>query len=131
MKHPVFLTDKSRSVLLEVLEGVPDAALPDSCRPFEILDPRVCGESSEKHLPQIQADGCHVTVSIGVSPHPMSETHQISRICLETRAGAIMQVPLSPSCLPEAHFTLEPGDVPKAAYGMCSLHGIWKTEWNG
>ncbi len=129
MKHPVFLTDKSRSILLEVLEGVPDAALPDSCRPFQILEIITSGDSSEKHLPQIKAEGCHVTVEVGALHHPMSDDHRISWVCLETQAGAFMRVPLSPSCHPEAHFTLEPGDTPKAAYALCNLHGLWKAEW--
>lgn len=129
MKHPVFLTDKSRSVLLELVEGLPDAALPDSCRPFEVLEPVTSGESSEKHLPLIKADGCHVSVEIGALSHPMSEEHRISWVCLETQAGTFMRAPLAPSCRPEVHFTLEPGDRPKAAYALCSLHGLWKAEW--
>ncbi len=128
MKHPIFLTDRSRSVILEAIEGVPTAALPDTCKPFEILEPNTTDGASEKHLPQIKQDGCHVTVEVGSIHHPMGEDHSITWVCLETRNGCMLRTPLSPACPPVAHFTLESGDSPKAAYALCSLHGFWKTE---
>ena len=36
--EPVFLTDKNHNIVLEALSPAPNAALPDSCKPFEILD---------------------------------------------------------------------------------------------
>lgn len=127
-RQPVFLTDKDRNVVLEAITGVPNAALPDSCKPFEVMEPNTSEGASEKHLPVIETDGTHVTVKVGTVFHPMSEEHSIGWVCLVTRAGVTMRVPLDSSCEPVAHFTLEEGDSPKAAYAWCNLHGFWKTE---
>ncbi len=127
-KDPVFLTDKDRLIVLEAICGTPNTALPDSCRPFDILEPGSAGSASEKHLPVIKTDGCHVTVKVGETSHPMTDEHSISWICLQTKAGVTMRVAFGPDCEPVAHFTLEKGDAPLAAYAYCNLHGFWKTE---
>lgn len=69
-----------------------------------------------------------MTVKVGSIFHPMSEEHNIGWVCLQTKAGVTMRVPLDSACEPVAHFTLEDGDTPKAAYAWCNLHGFWKTE---
>ena len=127
-KQPVFLTDRDRLVVLEAITGMPNAAVPDSLKPFEVLEPNTSEGAAEKHLPIIETDGNHVTVKVGSIFHPMSEEHNIGWVCLQTKAGATMRVPLDPACEPVAHFTLEDGDTPKAAYAWCNLHGFWKTE---
>ena len=48
--EPVFLTDKNHNIVLEALSPAPNAALPDSCKPFEILDPAATEGAAEKHL---------------------------------------------------------------------------------
>lgn len=126
--EPVFLTDKNRNVILEVILGTPNAALPDSLKPFEVLEPNTSDGASEKHVPLIETDGEHVTVKVGSVFHPMSEEHNITWVCLQTEAGCIMRVNLSPDCEPKACFTLEKGDSPKAAFAYCNLHGFWKAE---
>lgn len=125
---PLFLTDKDRNVVLEAICGAPNAVLPDSCKPFDILEPNTSEGAAEKHLPVIETKGLHVTVKVGSVFHPMSSEHNISWVCLVTKAGCIMRVPLSSDCEPTAHFTLEEGDTAKAAYAYCNLHGFWKTE---
>lgn len=127
-KQPVFLTDRDHLVVLEAITGMPNAAVPDSLKPFEVLEPNTSEGASEKHLPIIETDGNHVTVKVGSIFHPMSEEHNIGWVCLQTKAGVTMRVPLDSACEPVAHFTLEDGDTPKAAYAWCNLHGFWKTE---
>lgn len=127
-KEPVFLTDKNHNVILEAILGAPNAALPDSLKPFEILEPNTSDGASEKHVPIIEAKGNHVAVKVGSVFHPMSEEHSINWICLQTKAGCLMRVNLSPDCEPAAYFTLEEGDSPKAAFAYCNLHGFWKAE---
>lgn len=124
----VFLTDRTHNVILEVILGAPNAALPDSLKPFEIVEPNTSDGASEKHAPVIETNGNHVTVKIGSIFHPMSEEHSIAWVCLQTIAGCIMRVSLTPDCEPIASFTLEEGDSPKAAFAYCNLHGFWKTE---
>lgn len=127
-QQPVFLTDKSRTLLLEVLEGSPEAAMPDCLCPFERLEPNTGEGASEKHLPVIRQEGRHVRVDAGSTLHPMSPEHSITWIILTTRAGCTLRVPLSPDCEPIARFTLEEGDEALAAYSLCNLHGLWKAE---
>ena len=127
-KEPVFLSFKNHTVVLEALTGVPNAAVPDSCKPFEILTANTSEGAAEKHLPVVEINGKHVTVKVGSIFHPMTEEHSIGWVCLVTKAGCTMRVCLSPSCEPVAHFTVEKGDSPRAAYAYCNLHGLWKTE---
>ena len=56
-KEPVFLTDKNHTVVLEALTGVPNAAVPDSCKPFEVLTANTSEGAAEKHLPVVEIDG--------------------------------------------------------------------------
>lgn len=127
-KDPIFLIDKSHTVILEAVAGVPNAAVPDSCKPFEIMTPNTTEGAAEKHLPLVEINGLHVTVKVGSIFHPMTEEHSICWICLVTRAGCIMRICLDAFCEPVAHFTLEEGDSAAAAYAYCNLHGFWKTE---
>ena len=46
--EPVFLTDKNHNIVLEALSPAPNAALPDSCKPFEILEPTTAEGAAEK-----------------------------------------------------------------------------------
>ena len=114
--------------MLEALSPAPNAALPDSCKPFEILEPTTAEGAAEKHLPVVEQNGLRVTVRVGSIFHPMDQEHSIGWVCLVTKAGCIMRVPLTPDCEPVASFTLEEGDAPAAAYAYCNLHGLWKKS---
>ena len=48
-KDPVFLTDKNHTVILEAVTGVPNAAVPDTCNPFELLTPNT-SEGPQKSI---------------------------------------------------------------------------------
>ena len=69
-KQPVFLTDRDHLVVLEAITGMPNAAVPDSLKPFEILDPNTSEGASEKHLPIIETDGnrAYFTLEDGDAP---------------------------------------------------------------
>ena len=47
-KQPVFLTDRDHLVVLEAITGMPNAAVPDSLKPFEILDPNTSATAARK-----------------------------------------------------------------------------------
>lgn len=93
--EPVFLTDKNHNIVLEALSPAPNAALPDSCKPFEILEPTTAEGAAEKHLPVVEQNGLRVTVRVGSIFHPMDQEHSIGWVCLVTKAGCIMRVPLT------------------------------------
>lgn len=82
--------------------------------------------SVEKHLPVVTVDGDTVSVSVGSAEHPMAAEHYIMWIYIETENGGQRKV-LKPNELPKAVFKLS-GDKAVAAYALCNLHGLWKTD---
>ena len=85
--EPVFLTDKNHNIVLEALSPAPNAALPDSCKPFEILEPTTAEGAAEKHLPVVEQNGLRVTVKVGNIFHPMGPgaQHRMGVPCDESR----------------------------------------------
>ena len=53
-KSACILTDRDRLVILEAIAGMPNAAVPDSLKPFEVLEPNTSEGASEKHLPSLK-----------------------------------------------------------------------------
>ena len=119
-----FLQCKECHGICLVLFGKEDAG----CGTYEKLHANTSDGAVEKHLPVVEIDGKHITVKVGSIFHPMTEEHSIGWVCLVTKAGCTMRVCLNSDCEPVAHFTLEQGDSPVAAYAYCNLHGLWKTN---
>lgn len=105
------------------------------------VDPVCCGQemkelvpgsmdgAKEKHVPVVEHKGSHViVVKVGSEPHPMTNLHFISFICLETRHGFQVRY-LHSGQDPEAYFICC-NDRPVAVYAYCNIHGLWKTEIN-
>ena len=126
-KEPVFLTDKNHTVVLEALTGVPNAAVPDSCKPFEVLTANTSEGAAEKHLPVVEINGKHITVKVGSIFHPMTEEHYIQWIYILTEKGGQRKC-FKPGDSPELNFALTEDDKLIAAYAYCNLHGLWKAE---
>lgn len=95
--------------------------------PMEELKANTTDGAHEKHVPAVTVDGNTVTVTVGSVEHPMLDAHYIQWIILETGQG-IQQKALKPGDKPTAVFVLADGDVPKAAYEYCNLHGFWKAD---
>lgn len=95
---------------------------------FEIgeeIIPNTTDGAYEKHVPVIEQEGDHVTVTIGSVAHPMLEEHYIEWIILETATG-YQRHDLKPGDAPVANFTVtEPVIV---AYEYCNLHGLWAAK---
>lgn len=70
--------------------------------------------------------GLRVTVKVGNIFHPMDQEHSIGWVCLVTKAGCIMRVPLTPDCEPVASFTLEEGGC--SCCGLRLLQSPWAVE---
>ncbi len=91
------------------------------------LEAGVVEASREKHIPAVSVEGDTVKVNVGSVTHPMSDEHHISWIYLETSKGG-QRRSLSHTEAPAAVFTLSDGEIPKAVYAYCNLHGLWKAE---
>ncbi len=93
----------------------------------EEITVKTADAAGEEHLPVISREGQTVTVTVGEVLHPMTETHCIAWILLETKAGIERQA-LTEADEPAAQFFVDEDDELIAAYAYCTLHGIWKTE---
>lgn len=91
----------------------------------EELIPNTTDGAYEKHVPQIEQHGDHVTIKVGSIEHPMLEAHYIEWIILETKTG-YQKKDLKPGEKPEADFAVT--EPITAAYEYCNLHGLWKAE---
>ena len=89
------------------------------------ITPNTTDGAYEKHVPQIEQHGDHVTVKVGSVPHPMLDVHYIEFILLETQTGYQIKH-LTTADQPEADFAVT--EPVKAAYEYCNLHGLWMTK---
>ena len=84
--------------------------------------PNTTDGAYEKHVPEIEQIGDHVTVKIGSVEHTMRDVHYIEWIILDTATG-YQKHDLKPGDKPEAQFAVTEPVV--AAYEYCNLHGLW------
>lgn len=112
-----------------LVEMIKDSGVAPFCcgQKMTELIPNTTDAANEKHVPVVSIDGTHVTVKVGSVAHPMMEAHFIQWILVETCCG-VYRANLTSEDAPEAHFTLREGEVVKAVYEYCNLHGLWKTE---
>ena len=90
------------------------------------LVPNTTDAAREKHVPVVSISGNQVTVDIGSVPHPMTETHYIQWVALQTKQGNQRKA-LRPGDTPKVCFSLCEGDKVEAVYAYCNLHGLWKA----
>ena len=90
------------------------------------LVPGTTDGATEKHVPVYTLEGNTVKVKVGSVEHPMTDTHHIEWIAIETENGN-QRKELKPGDKPEATFALVPRDKIKSVYEYCNLHGLWKT----
>lgn len=90
------------------------------------LVPNTTDAAREKHVPVVSISGNRVTVDIGSVPHPMTETHYIQWVALQTKQGNQRKA-LNPGDAPKVCFALCEGDEVEAVYAYCNLHGLWKA----
>lgn len=93
---------------------------------MEEIVPQTEEMGHEKHLPLVTFLNDHLLkVNISGIEHPMSKTHHIIFIYLETERGGSI-VYLSPTDLPEALFAFT--CKPVAVYAYCNIHDLWVTK---
>lgn len=87
----------------------------------EEIIPNTGDGSLEKHQPIIKIDDCVVNVSVN---HPITDTHMINYIILETDKSVIRK---SLDRSNEASFIINNDEKVLNAYSLCNLHGIFKS----
>ncbi len=105
-----------------------DAGVPMMCcgQKMTGLQPGVMEASEEKHIPVFDVNGNTVTVSVGSVEHPMTESHSILWVYLETNKGG-QRKKLEVGKSPVVTFALS-DEKPLAVYAYCNLHGLWMAE---
>lgn len=95
--------------------------------PMQMLHANNQDASFEKHIPVITQQGGDVYIKVGEEAHPMTESHYIMWIALLTDRGLYTRK-LSPSDMPEVHFSINSDEDVVAVYDYCNLHGLWVKE---
>ena len=94
---------------------------------MEKLVPKKADAANEKHVPVIEINGNSVKVTVGSTPHPMTEEHHIAFIILETDKG-FQRKALAHDGEPSASFSIPNDEKVVAAYEYCNVHGFWMAE---
>lgn len=128
MATKFFLCTTCGNVVVKVLDS---GVTPVCCGKTMVeITPHTTDQWAEKHLPVVErVDDCTIRVKVGSVPHPMTKEHHIAFIFLETENGGQIQY-LDPEGASEACFCTC-GDKVTAVYEYCTVHGLWKTEYNG
>ena len=108
---------------------IKDSGVPMICcgQPMTVLNANTVDASVEKHTPIVSVEGNKVIATVGSVEHPMVDVHYIEWIYVETNKGGQRKA-LNPGEAPKAEFVMADGEVVKAVYAYCNLHGLWKTE---
>ena len=103
----IVISDKALTVGEELIANITDGAY-------------------EKHVPQIEQHGDHVTVKVGSVAHPSLPEHYIEWVAIQTKQGNQRKA-LKPGDAPKATFAIVDGDEVVAAYAYCNLHSLWRS----
>lgn len=90
---------------------------------MELLTEKTADQTTEKHVPVIEKVDGGYKVTVGSTPHPMTEAHLIEFIEL-VADGVTHRAFLAPNDAPSAFFAIgEAKEVSAREY--CNLHGLW------
>jgi len=112
-----------------VVELIKDTGMPVICcgQNMTELVPGTSDGAHEKHVPIAIVNGNKVCVKVGSTEHPMTDTHYIEWIAIET-SKSVHRIYLSPNQCPRADFVLIDGEHFVSAYAYCNLHELWESE---
>ena len=100
---------------------------------MEKLTPKTADFKTEKHVPVVEKVDGGFKVTVGSTPHPMTEEHYIQMIELRT-SRRVSRVYLKPGDKPEAFFPTsdccckESGCEMPEARELCNIHGLWTNK---
>lgn len=111
---------------------VDDSGVIPSCcnEQMEPVTANTVDATVEKHIPVIQQNGNKILISVGSTPHPMTQNHLIEWVALQTNHGTYTRC-LLPNHTPEVCFWIHSDECPIRAYAWCNLHGLWVQNVDG
>ena len=112
-----------------IIGMIQDAGVVPVCcgQPMEQLTANSVDAAVEKHVPVIIQKDRMITVTVGETPHPMTNEHFISWIYLQTSLGGHRRI-LKPGDKAEACFCLCEGETPINVFSYCNIHGLWAAD---
>lgn len=125
MNQPKFFRCKHCGNLTGMIH---DGGVPMICcgEPMEELLPNTVEAATEKHIPEVSANGRLVHAKIGSVAHPMTPEHHIEFIYLHTKNGGQRKALEVGTDAAAMFAVLE--DKPLEVYAYCNLHGLWKAD---
>ncbi|HNX27146.1 MAG TPA: desulfoferrodoxin family protein [Phycisphaerae bacterium] len=100
---------------------------------MEKLTPKTADFKTEKHVPVVEKVEGGFKVTVGSTPHPMTDEHYIQMIELRT-ANRLCRAYLKPGDKPEAFFPIaeccckSAGCEMPEARELCNIHGLWTNK---
>ena len=103
-----------------------DSKVPVMCCGEKMVEliPNTTDASGEKHVPVVEVNGNKVKVTIGEVIHPMTESHLIEFVVLETNKGIYVHH-FKHTDQPVTEFVVADGEEVVKVYEYCNLHGLW------
>lgn len=93
-------------------------------QPMKLMNEQTADWKTEKHVPVIEKVDGGVKVTVGSTPHPMTEEHYIEWIEVIVDGKEYREF-LNPGDAPEAFFPVDGENL--AAREYCNVHGLWKS----
>jgi len=122
-RSQVYLCQECGAIVEILVPG--EASLVHCGKPMELLEEQTAPAAEEKHVPVIEKVDGGFKVTVGSSPHPMTDRHWIEWIDLIADGKTYRQF-LDPGDKPEAVFCVDAKEV--SAREHCNLHGLWKDR---
>ncbi|MDO5446061.1 MAG: desulfoferrodoxin family protein [Eubacteriales bacterium] len=112
----------------QIIMIVKESGVPVECcgEPMKEIIPGSTDTSAEKHVPVYDVVDGKISVMVGSTLHPMTETHYIEWIAVETNFGIHIRF-LKPGGEPRVSFQLNEGESVEAVLAFCNLHSLWKS----
>lgn len=96
--------------------------------PMTRMEEQTADWKNEKHVPVVEKDGESIKVTVGSTPHPMTDEHHIEWIEISSDAGRVYRKYLKPGTEPGTHFLVcEECSSGLKAREYCNIHNLWST----
>lgn len=111
-----------------VVEFIDDKGIEIYCCGSEMSEivPNSTDADKQKHTPVVERENNRVMVKVGENLHPMTDSHLIEWVVLETEKGS-QKRNLKPTDENYVEFNIDEDDKVLAVYAFCNLHGLWKV----
>jgi len=122
-KNEIYKCEKCKQVI-EVVDG---AVPPLMCcgQKMDLMEAQTADPATQKHVPVIESTDQGVKVTVGSTPHPMTDDHYIQWIEV-INGDYVNRKYLNPGDEPVAEFYV-PMQEGLIVREFCNMHGLWQA----